>query len=95
MRQLIKLLITASLLSIASPFLATAADNPNILVMGEDRDEDSIPLDSRVFKRVINALSTQMHDLEFDVFDETAITLDNFKQGRSRRCDAELIDIAS
>ncbi|MFT6896674.1 MAG: hypothetical protein ACJA13_001077 [Paraglaciecola sp.] len=72
---------------------AFAADNPNILVMGEDPDEDTVPRDSRVFKRVVGALANQMHDNSFDVYDETAVTLDNFAQGRVRRDDAELIDI--
>jgi len=70
-----------------------AADNPNLLVMGEDADEDTVPRNSRVFKRVVGALANQMHDNAFDVYDETAITMDNFEQGRIRRSDAELIDI--
>ena len=72
---------------------ATAADRPNLLIMGEDADPDSVPRDSRVFRRVVNALSNQLHDEGFAVYDETAITLDNFAQGRVRRTDAELIDI--
>jgi len=62
--------------------------------MGEDADDETIPRDSRVFKRVLNALSNQLHNEGFDVFDETAITLENFAQGKVRRKDAELIDIA-
>jgi len=73
---------------------AGAADRPNILIMGEDYDEDTVPRNSVVFTRVLNTLSNQMHDAGFDVFDETAITLDNFAQGRVRRTDAEMIDIA-
>jgi len=73
---------------------AIALDRPNILLMGEDADTDSVPRNSQVFDRVLNALSNQMSDAGFDVFDETAITLDNFTQGRARRSDAELIDIA-
>lgn len=71
-----------------------AADRPNILIMGEDADEDTIARNSQVFQRVLNALSNQLHDVGFDVFDETAVTLENFVQGRVRRTDAELIDIA-
>lgn len=70
-----------------------AADRPNILIMGEDVDEDTVPRKSRVFKRVLNALSNQLHDVGFDVYDETAVTLGEFVQGNSRRDDAELIDI--
>jgi len=40
------------------------------------------------------ALTNQLHNAGFDVFDETAVTLENFAQGRVRRTDAELIDIA-
>lgn len=71
-----------------------AADRPNILIMGEDADEDTVVRNSQVFHRVLNALSNQLHDVGFDVFDETAVTLESFVQGRVRRTDAELIDIA-
>ena len=71
-----------------------AADRPNILIMGEDADKDTVARNSQVFGRVLNALSNQLHDEGFDVFDETAVTLENFVQGRVRRTDAELIDIA-
>lgn len=71
-----------------------AADRPNLLIMGEDADKDSIARNSQVFNRVLNALSNQLHEVGFDVFDETAVTLENFSQGRIRRTDAELIDIA-
>lgn len=73
---------------------AVAGDNPNLLIMGEDADEDTVPRNSRVFKRVLGAVSNQMSDIGFSVFDETAVTLDDFAQGRVRRTDAELIDIA-
>ena len=71
-----------------------SADKPYLLIMGEDADEDTVPRNSRVFKRVLDALSNQLHDEGFDVFDETAVSLDNFAQGRVRRTDAELIDIS-
>lgn len=71
-----------------------AADTPNILVMGEDADNNTVPRNSRVFKGVLSALQSQMHNKQFDVYDETAVTLDSFTQGRVRRSDAELLDIA-
>ena len=83
--------LTASSLFVSS---ATAADKPNLLIMGEDADKDTVPRNSRVFKRVLAAVTDQMNQVGFDVYDETAVTLDNFKQGRTRRTDAELIDIA-
>jgi len=70
-----------------------AADRPNLLVMGEDADKDSVPRNSRVFKRVLNAMNSQIQSLGFDVYDETVVTLDNFAQGRVRRNRAELVDI--
>lgn len=73
---------------------AHAAELPNLMIMGEDGDMDSIPRDSRVFRRVLNELAEELNADGFDVYDETAATLDNFAQGRSRRSDAELIDIA-
>lgn len=72
---------------------AQAADKPNLLVMGEDADKGSIARDNRVFRRVQDAIINQL-SREFDVYDETAITLDTHKQGRVRRTDAELLDIA-
>ncbi len=71
-----------------------AGDRPNILIMGEDADRETVPRNSRVFKRVLNALANQLNDEGFNVFDETAVTLDEFVQGRVRRSDGEIIDIA-
>jgi hypothetical protein len=73
---------------------AYATELPNLMIMGEDGDMDAIPRDSRVFRRVLNEISETLNSDGFDVYDETAVTLDNFAQGRSRRSDAELIDIA-
>ena len=92
MKRLLSIFIVTLSLGLLAP--VQAADNPNLLVMGEDADNDTVPRNSRVFKRVVGALANQMHDNSFDVYDETAITLDNFEQGRVRRTDAEIIDIA-
>ena len=73
---------------------AMAGEQPNILIMGEDADEDTIPRNSSVFKRVLDALASEMDHEGFDVYDEVAVTLDDFSQGRVRRTDAEIIDIA-
>ena len=78
----------------ALPDTGFAGDKPNLLIVGEDYDEETIPRDSRIFKRVLDAISNEIHDQGFDVFDETAITLGNYVQGRIRRNDAEIIDIA-
>ena len=73
---------------------AAAAGGPNLLIMGEDADPDSIPRKNRAFKRIMAALSNEFGDNGYKVYDETLITLENFKQGRIRRTDAEIIDIA-
>lgn len=66
----------------------------NLLIMGEDANTASVRRDSSAFQRVLNSLSNQMHDAGYNVYDETTVSLDNFAQGRVRRSDAELIDIA-
>ncbi len=73
---------------------ATAGDNLNLLVMSEDADKDTIPRDSRVFRRVITGIQNQMVDEGFDVYDETLVTMDNYEQGRTRRSRPEILDIA-
>ncbi len=91
MRHFIKTLAVILTLGLFTPVYA--ADNPNLLVMGEDVDEDSVPRNSRVFKRVVAALQSQMNAYSFNVYDETYVTMDNFEQGRVRRSNAELYDI--
>ena len=66
----------------------------NILIMGEDADSDTVPRSSGVFKRVLSGLSNELHDEGFNVYDETAVTMDHSTQGRTRRVDQEIIDIA-
>jgi hypothetical protein len=69
-------------------------DQPNILVMGEDADHDTVARDRRIFKRVLDTLAEEMNNEGFRVYDEVAVTLDGFTQGRTRRSNAEIIDIA-
>ena len=68
--------------------------NPTILIMAEDGDGESIPRKSRISTRILNELVTQLDTRGFDVYDETAVTLGTHTQGRSRRTDAELVDVA-
>ena len=70
-----------------------AADSLNLLIMIEDADKNAVPRDSPINKRVHASISQQLNHIA-DVYDETIITLDKFKQGRIRRTDAELLDIA-
>ena len=83
---------------VVGPGLATTAvyagEQPNVLVMGEDADPDTVPRNHRVFNRVIEALATEVGQLGFQVYDETAVSLDVTRQGRIRRSDAELITVA-
>lgn len=83
---------------------AYAAGRANILVMGDDADErgaagtasDTVVVarDTRVFKQVLEAISDALSQDGFDVYDERAVTLDNFRQNRAGRTEAELLDIA-
>ena len=82
------------LISCAGAPPSMAIEKPNLLIMGDDGDKDSVPRNSRVFRRVMDALTNEIHNEGFDVYDETAISLDDFAQGRVRRTDAEIIDIA-
>jgi hypothetical protein len=69
-------------------------ETPNIIVMGEDTNKNSIPRNSRVHRRAMNAISDQLSKLNLNVFNEVVVSLENFMQGRTRRTDAELIDVA-
>jgi len=78
----------------AVPTNTFAIEYPNIMIVGEDDDKDTIRRDSRIFKRVLNEISYVLNDEGFDVFDETAVTLGKYVQGRVNRNDAEIIRIA-
>ena len=69
-------------------------EHVNILVMGDDSNPNALPRDHQAFERVINAIATELQTYGFTVYDETALTLRRFKQGRVGRADDELIDIA-
>ena len=71
-----------------------AADQPNIMFMGEDADQDTVPRNSRIFNRVSDALRSQMQEQGFQVYNETATTMDATNPSRVRRTDAELIATA-
>jgi hypothetical protein len=92
MLRLFSFLILTSVLVL--PTYVYAANNANILVIGNDANKGSVPRNSPVFNRVVGALVNQMHDNDFDVYDETAITLDTFDQGKVHRTDAEIINVA-
>lgn len=94
MRQLLGLLIITVCIGFILP--AIAADRPNLLIMGEDTDANTVPRNSRVFRRVLANLSSKLHSKGYDVFDEPGVTFEGgkFEQGRSRRSNDELLGIA-
>jgi len=85
-------LIGSALLGFAAP--AAAQTRPNIVVMGEDADEDSVPRGNRIFQRVITELSETMNLRGYNVYDETAVAMGITQANRVRRRDAELIEVA-
>lgn len=89
---LISLLVVTLLCT--APITATAGDEPNILIMNIDGDKDTISRNNRVSKRLLASLVNQISDAGYNIYDETAVTLDNFAQARARRSEAELIKIA-
>jgi hypothetical protein len=81
-----------ALASLVTP--AAYADQPNILIVSEDADQETVPRNNRIFNRVLTALGEEMNLRGFTVIDETAAGLNITTQGRVRRKDNELIDIA-
>ena len=73
---------------------AEAQQRPNIVVMGEDADEDTVPRGNRIFNRVIRELAETMNLRGYNVYDETAAAMGITQPGRVRRRDAELIEVA-
>ena len=76
-----------------APAGAQAGATPNLLVIGEDEDEDTVPRNSRVFDRVLRVIQDKMNESGFNVFDETAVTLGTLAQDRVRRDDGEIIEV--
>ncbi|MGJ8691258.1 MAG: hypothetical protein ACSHW0_02110 [Thalassotalea sp.] len=93
MSHLSRLFLTVLLFTLTS-LASYAADKPNVLILGEDSQKESVPRNNAVYTRVLQAVSEQLHVQNFNVYDETTITLAHFKQGRTGRTDSELIDIA-
>lgn len=83
------------LCSFAGGAAPALAQDKTILIVGEDADEDSVPRFSRTFVRVQGALTEELGDSGFEVFDERAASLGNFYQDRVRRTDADLAEIAA
>jgi hypothetical protein len=88
----------AAAFAMLAPFASTAqaqsAPKPNIVVMSEDADEDTVPRGNRIFNRVIAELGEVMNVRGYNIYDETAVAMSITQPGRVRRRDAEIIDVA-
>ncbi|GMG85260.1 hypothetical protein LNKW23_44780 [Paralimibaculum aggregatum] len=91
----------AGLALFGGTFTATpsvAQDIPNVLVMTEDFDQDTVPRNSRVQRNILSGLNDRLNQRGYRVFDETALGIDGYQsttvQGRSRRTPDELIIVA-
>jgi hypothetical protein len=73
---------------------AAYADKPNLMIVSDDADRDTVPRESRIFNRVFLAVAEEMNIRGFTVIDETAAGMNITTPGRVRRRDTELIDIA-
>ena len=73
---------------------AQAGDQPNLLMMGEDADRDTVPRNSQTFNRVLRAMEGEFQAMGFRVYDETAVTMGITDPTRVRRSDAEIITVA-
>lgn len=71
-----------------------AGEQPNLMIMGEDGDIDAVPRGSRIFNRVLDAISTELETEGFQVYDETAVTMAITNPNRVHRDDAELLTVA-
>jgi hypothetical protein len=90
-------LLAAAVLAMAAPLTsvrAAAQTKPNIVVMSEDADEDTVPRGNRIFNRVIRELAEVMNVRGYNVYDETAVAMGFTQPGRVRRRDSEIIDVA-
>jgi hypothetical protein len=68
--------------------------SPNIMIVGEDADKDTIPRGNRNFNRILRAVTEQLVARGFKVYDETAITMNVLPQGGVRRQLPELLETA-
>ncbi len=71
-----------------------AQSNPNVLVMVEDYDQDTIPRNSRVTRQVLQELQNEFNSEGYNMLDEQSLSRDYFVPGRTRRSREELLDIA-
>jgi hypothetical protein len=87
-------LILAAATALCTCVPVFAGEQPNLLIVSEDADQDTIPRNSRIFNRVERAIASEMQAKGFRVYDETAVSMDITDPHRTRRNDAELISVA-
>jgi hypothetical protein len=92
LRTMLLLTGLSALTSLVAP--AAYADQPGLMVVSDDADQETVPRNNRIFNRVLTALGEEMNLRGYTIVDEVAAGLDITEQGRVRRRDAELIDIA-
>jgi hypothetical protein len=89
---------TFSLAAVGGVMIAAAPsqaqDLPNILVMGEDADRDTVPRHTQHFNQVLLAMQGELQASGYRVFDEAAASMDITDPNRVRRSLPELLAIA-
>ena len=76
------------------PHPVSALEKPNIMVLGESADRDSVPRNSRIFRRVLDSLQSLLQNRGYAVYLETATSGATSAQESRRRSDVEVVDVA-
>ncbi len=63
--------------------------------MAEDANPSTLARDQQLSQKILADVANGLSARGFLVYDEEVITYDNYAQGRSRRSNEELIDIAA
>ena len=71
-----------------------AHGKPNLMLVGADSDENTLERDNRISRRVLDTLANELFIEGFNLFDNTALIRATYPKTRTRRSDAELLDIA-
>jgi hypothetical protein len=89
---LTSVIIVAGIFAVACASVSAdtvAHGKPNLMIVGVDYDENTLERDNRISRRVLEAISNELNIKGFNVFNEAAVTLENYAQNRTRRGDAE------
>ena len=88
------ILITVAACQTTGSFDAGERATHNLVILAEDGDRDSIHGNNHINRLVLNALSTQISEYGFNVFDETAISFNRRPKTTNRRSYGELLESA-